>query len=51
VQGLKMSETSNDNIDPQFLQQLLVKQLIQNNWQKQCALSLNKKNQVDNSKK
>jgi hypothetical protein len=46
-----MSETSNDNIDPQFLQQLLVKQLIQNNWQKQCSISLNKKNQADNSKK
>ena len=46
-----MATTSNDNIDPQLFQQLLVKQLIQNNWQKQCAISLNKKNQADNSKK
>jgi hypothetical protein len=46
-----MSETSNNNIDPQLLQQLLIKQLIQNNWQRLCSLSLNKNNQADNSKK
>jgi hypothetical protein len=51
MQGLKMSETSNNNIDPQLLQQLLIKQLIQNNWQRLCSLGLNKNNQTDNSKK